>query len=134
MKLEVIIMTARSKKRWVHTALFICVLIAVVTVIPAYAESLTLSDATLDGIDAKGNITVGSFSFTDNHQFDASQFKGAIHMDGFVQQNVTAEVNLNETQSAAAIGVNIIGDIASSTGQTITQTNTNTATNFIGGF
>lgn len=127
-------MIAKLKKIWICGALFICVLVAVAAVIPAYAESLALSDATLDGIDAKGDISVGSFSFTDNHQFDASQYKGAIHMDGFVQQNVTAEINLNQTESAAATGLNVIGNINSASGQTITQTNTNTATNFIGGF
>ena len=122
------------KNKWVHLAFFICLQVAVVMAGTAYAESLPLSDAALDGIDAKGDITVGSFSFTDNHQFDASQYKGAIHMDGFVQQNVVAEINLVQTQSAAATGVNVIGNITGASGQVITQTNSNTATSFLGGF
>jgi len=120
--------------KFIRTAFWSFLLFAAVTVATAHAESQKLSDAALEGIDAKGDITVGSFSFTDNHQFDASQYKGAIHMDGFVQQNVTAEINLNQTEGSAATGVNVIGNVTNSTGQIITQTNTNTATSFIGGF
>ena len=123
-----------SKNKWVHVALFICLQVAVVMGGTAQAQRLALYDAALDGVDAKGDIIVGSFSFTDNHQFDASQYKGAIHMDGFVQQNVVAEINLIQTQSGAATGLNIIGDITNANGQTITQTNTNTTTSCIGGF
>lgn len=111
-----------------------CLLSVFITSSWVHAASLELSDSALDGVEAKGDIDIGSFSYNDNHQYDASQFKGAIHMDGNVQQNVSAEVNLNETQGAAAFGFNIIGNIEGSNGQTINQSNTNTATSFIGGF
>ena len=123
-----------SIKKWLSIALFGCLLVVVAMLVPAHAESLVLSDTALEGIEAKGDISVGSFSFSDNHQFDASQYKGSIHMDGYVQQNVIAEINLNQTQSAAATGVNVIGNINSAAGQTISQSNANTATSFVGGF
>ncbi len=113
------------------------------------AEDLSLPDSALEGISAEGisvggdfstscsttstSICLGTYEWNDNHQYDASDHKGAIDMDGYVQQNVTAEINLNQTQSAAATGVNIIGDISTS-GVTIQQNNTNNATSFVGGF
>jgi hypothetical protein len=54
-------------------------------------------------------------------------------MDGNVQQNVTSEINLNQTQSAGANGANVIGNL-SLNNSTINMNNSNTATNFIGGF
>lgn len=115
----------------------------------AHAGGIDLTDSVLEGISAQGisvggdlsnscttgsnAICLGTFEFTDNHQFDTSDHKGAIQMSGYVQQNVSAEVNLNQTQSSAAIGVTIIGD-NSLNNSTLALTNSNNATSFIGGF
>ncbi len=115
----------------------------------ARAKSLPLSDDVLEGISAEGistggdlstscvtssnAICVGPYEWNDNHQFDASNNKGAMVMEGNVQQNVTAETVVNATQSATATGVNVIGDIQLSN-STINVTNNNNSTSFIGGF
>ena len=123
------------KKKLLGLSLIICLLVVFITASWGHAASIELSDSSLDGVQAKdGSISIGSFDLTDNHQYDASQYKGAIQMDGNVQQNVTAEVNLNQTQGAAAFGLNIIGNITTTSNQTINQVNSNTATSFIGGF
>jgi hypothetical protein len=127
--------TIRFRFRWAVVGFLGSLLVAAVMVASAYAENMTLSDTALDGVSAKGgDISVGSFSFTDNHQYDASQNKGAIIMDGYVQQNVTAEINVVQTQGAAATGLNVISNITNSTGQSMNLNNVNTATSFIGGF
>lgn len=111
----------------------IFILLVAVMVFPARAEVLSISDADLDGIDAMGTITIGSYQWNDNHQFDASINKGAIVMDGNAQQNVNAENLVNATQSAISTGVNITGDVNSSGGP-ISLTINNNATAFVGGF
>lgn len=109
----------------------------------------SLSDEVLGDVHAQGisvggdfstscstdssSICLGTYEWNDNHQFDASDHKGAIHMDGYVQQNVSAEINLNQTQGSGAVGVTVLGD-SSMTNSTLNLTNNNTATNFIGGF
>ena len=120
-----------------------------VPLLPAQAENLGLSDSALEEITAQGinvggdatiscstsaaSICLGSYDWNDSHQFDASTNKGAIVMDGNVQQNVTSEINLNQTQSAGANGANVLGNVSLSN-STLNMTNSNTATNFIGGF
>jgi hypothetical protein len=120
-----------------------------VMVAPVHAENLSLSDSTLEGIAAQGisvggdstiscstastSICLGTYEWNDNHQFDASVDKGAIVMDGNVQQNVTSEINLNQTQSSGANGANVLGNISLSN-STLTMTNSNNATSFLGGF
>jgi len=115
----------------------------------AHAEGLNLPDSVLGEISAQGisvggdltnscstsanSICQGSFDWNDNHQFDASNHKGSIDMNGNVQQNVSAEINSNATQSATALGVNSVGNLSSS-GAEITMNNINNATSFIGGF
>jgi hypothetical protein len=121
---------------------------------PAWAEGAvghTGIDSVLDNISAAGitvggdlasncttaanSICVGAFDWTDSHANDASTNKGAIIMDGYVQQNLTSNVNINTTQGAVAAGANVIGDvIPASGGVTINLTNNNNATGFIGGF
>jgi hypothetical protein len=54
-------------------------------------------------------------------------------MDGYVQQNVVSESNVNATQSAIATGVNVLGNVTLSNG-TFEMINTNNSTSFIGGF
>ncbi len=111
---------------------------------PDSLSNETLGDINAQGMNVGGNLStscstsatsicLGTFEWNDNHQFDASTDKGAIHMDGNVQQNVSAEINLNQTQSAGATGVNALGNISLSN-STLNLTNSNTSTNFIGGF
>jgi hypothetical protein len=120
-----------------------------VSLLPAQAENTGLSDSALEEITAQGinvggdatiscsttstSICLGSYDWTDSHQFDASTNKGAIVMDGNVQQNVTSEINMNQTQSAGANGANVLGNVTLSN-STLNMNNSNTATNFIGGF
>jgi hypothetical protein len=113
------------------------------------AEDLDLPDSVLGSISAQGisvggdltnscstsanSVCQGTFDWNDNHQFDASDHKGSIDQSGNVQQNVSAEINSNATQSATALGVNTVGNL-NSDGGVITMLNTNNATSFIGGF
>lgn len=115
----------------------------------SYSAIDSLSDEALGGIHAQGitvggdsaiscstsstSICLGTYEWNDNHQFDASIDKGAIVMDGNVQQNVSSEINLNQTQGAAANGANVLGNVSLSN-STLTMTNSNNATNFVGGF
>jgi hypothetical protein len=117
--------------------------------VPAHAETFSVDDGVLAGINAQGitagdgisttcstgssSICQGQFDWNDNHQFDSSNHKGAIEMDGYVQQNVVSESNVNATQSAIATGVNVLGNVSLSNG-TFEMNNTNNATSFIGGF
>ena len=100
---------------------------------PVWAEVLPMSDSDLEGVSAKGEISIGSYQWNDDHAFDASTNKGAIFMDGYVQSNVTAENLVNATQSAISTGVTTAGDI-NSNGGSIIITNTNESTAFVGGF
>ncbi|HUJ79764.1 MAG TPA: hypothetical protein VLY45_05565 [Nitrospiria bacterium] len=116
---------------------------------PAHAGPMDLNDSTLGGISAQGvttggdltnicsegsnSICLGTFDLTDNHQFDSSAYKGAIEMSGNVQQNVSSEINVNQTQSAGANGVSVFGNM-SLNNSTLSLTNANNATSFIGGF
>lgn len=111
-----------------------------------------LSDDALSNISAKGDVNTGGgslstscatpssgvctgvFSWTDSHAYDSSQYKGAIHQDGYVQQNLSANVNVDATESAIATGANVVGDITSSTGTSITLSNNQNAVGYIGGF
>jgi hypothetical protein len=108
-----------------------------------------LADEDLESIHAQGISVGGDFSsscstgsntvclgtseWNDNHQFDASNHKGAIDMNGNVQQYVSAEINLNQTESAGATGVNVLGNVSLSN-STVDISNTNNATSYIGGF
>jgi hypothetical protein len=132
-------------------AITIIIAFLLVSVSPATvrAEGLNLPDSVLGEISAQGisvggdltnscstsanSICQGTFDWNDNHQFDASNHKGSIDMSGNVQQNVSAQINSNATQSATALGVNSVGNL-SSTGAEITMNNYNNATSFIGGF
>ena len=81
------------------------------------------------------SICVGTFDWTDTHSNDASVNKGAITMDGYVQQNLVSNVNINTTQGAVAAGANVVGDvIPTAGGVNINMTNNNNASGFIGGF
>jgi hypothetical protein len=116
---------------------------------PISPPDYSLSNEALEDIHAQGisvggdssiscstdssSICLGTYEWNDNHQFDASDHKGAIQMDGNVQQNVSAEINLNQTQGAGAVGVTVLGD-STMTNSTLNLTNNNSATSFIGGF
>jgi hypothetical protein len=122
---------------------------------PEYAQGqplsppVSLSDETLADIHAQGisvggdlstscstgsdTVCLGSYDLNDNHQFDASNHKGSIDMNGYVQQYTAAEINLNQTQSSGATGLNLLGNVSASN-STIDISNTNNATSFIGGF
>jgi hypothetical protein len=111
---------------------------------PDSLSNKALGDINAQGINVGGNLStscstnstsicLGTYEWNDNHQFDASIDKGAIIMDGNVQQNVTSEINLNQTQSAGANGANVLGNLTLSN-TTLTITNSNNATNFVGGF
>lgn len=100
---------------------------------PALSQPLPLDDSDLAGVSALGSITLGSYTWTDDHQFDASTNKGALVMGDYAQQYATGEIIVNATQSSIATGVTSIGSI-SSTGSTISITNTNESTAFVGGF
>ena len=113
---------------------------------------MSLSNTAMDGVSAKGvttdggnystscdsnssSICLGSYDWTDNHQFDSSYYKGAIQMSGNTQENLSTNINGVGTQSAFAQGSNVVGDVSTAaSGATINLTNTNTATGFIGGF
>lgn len=83
---------------------------------PAFADVTVVSDATLDtimgeanssfiggisnstvsGTNANGNIQVGSYQWSDNHSADTSANKGANNQSGdgsMVQQNATSVAN-----------------------------------------
>jgi hypothetical protein len=145
---------SKSVSRFIAPVLLLIVMSAAV----AYAGSpdttigtpiIDLSDSMLGEISAQGisvggdlstncmtgsnAICLGTLENNDNHQFEASDHKGAIDMSGNVQQNVSAEINVNQTQGSTATGVTLLttGDMSNST---ITLTNSNNATNFVGGF
>jgi hypothetical protein len=115
----------------------------------AHAGQMNLSDSALGDISAQGvtvggdlsnscmegsnSICMGTFDLTDNHQFDASAYKGAINLSGNVQQNVNSQINVTQTASTGANGVVVIGD-SSLNNSTLAITNSNNATGFIGGF
>jgi hypothetical protein len=89
-----------------------------------------LSTTCMTGSNA---ICLGTLENNDNHQFEASDHKGAIDMSGYVQQNVSAEINVNQTQGSTATGVTLL-NTADMSNSAITLTNSNNATNFVGGF
>lgn len=111
-----------------------------------------LSDDALASVSAKGDINTGGgslttscqpspssvctgvFSWTDSHAYDSSQYKGAIHQDGYVQQNLTADINVDATESSIATGANVAGNITAATGATINLSNTQNSVGYIGGF
>jgi hypothetical protein len=89
-----------------------------------------LTNTCMTGSDA---ICFGTFELNDNHQFDSSDHKGAIEMSGNVQQNVSAQINVNQTQGSTATGVTLL-NTPSISNTTLTISNSNNATNFVGGF
>jgi hypothetical protein len=137
----------------------VLVLILMMSAAVAYAGSspdtsvgtplIDLSDSVLGEISAQGisvggdlsttcmtgsnAICLGTLENNDNHQFEASDHKGAIDMSGYVQQNVSAEINVNQTQGSTATGVTLL-NTADMSNSAITLTNSNNATNFVGGF
>jgi hypothetical protein len=107
-------------------------------------DDRALGEIVAEGISVGGNLTnscstgsnavcVGTFEFTDNHQFDNSNFKGGIQMSGYVQQNVSGEILVVQTQGATATGVDLVNPTSMSN-STLSLTNSNNATNFVGGF
>lgn len=132
----------------------IIILTAWLTCIPGMvsADPVGLTDNGLSSVSAQGvdtaggnfssscannssSVCVGTYDWTDNHQFDSSTNKGAIIMDGYVQQNVSTELNGVGTQSALAQGVNVVGNLSVPlTSDTLTMNNFNNATMMIGGF
>lgn len=111
---------------------------------PVDLSDSVLGEIAAQGISVGGDLTnscttgsnaicFGTFELNDNHQFDASDHKGAIEMSGFVQQNVSTEINVNQTQGSTATGVTLM-TTPSISNSTLTMTNSNNATNFIGGF
>lgn len=118
---------------------------------PAYAEKVAVSDATLDtimgaandfsvsgsnastvtGLNASGNIQIGSYQWNDDHTGDLSVNKGANVQSGdnsMVQQNATSTANALAWGAVAQSVTNNTADIA---GNQVTQA---WATMFIGGF
>lgn len=110
-----------------------------------------LSDNALSRVSAKGDVSAGGslstactpsstsictglFSWTDSHANDSSQYKGAIHQTGYVQQNLSANINVNATESAIATGANVVSNVTAATGATVTLSNTQSAVGYIGGF
>lgn len=110
-----------------------------------------LSDSALDGVSAKGDVNAGGslstsctpasssvctgvFSWTDSHANDASQYKGAIHQSGYVQQNLTSNINVDATESSIATGSNVVGTVSAATNATISLSNTQSSVGYIGGF
>lgn len=111
-----------------------------------------LSDDALAGVSAKGDISTGGgslatscqpspssictgvFSWTDSHAYDSSQYKGAIHQDGYVQQNLTANINVDATESSIATGANVVSNVTAATGATINLSNNENSVEYIGGF
>jgi hypothetical protein len=136
-------------KKAVPAILFFLLFMGATVAISVHAETLQVDDGILAEINAQGitagdgisttcstgssSICQGQFDWNDNHQFDSSNHKGAIEMDGYVQQNVVSESNVNATQSAIATGVNVLGNVTLSNG-TFEMINTNNSTSFIGGF
>jgi hypothetical protein len=124
--------TPRVAPQWLGIGLALLVGASVGSVM---AEPLPVPDSELGEINAKGDILVGSYSWTDDHSFDSSINKGALILDGNAQQFVTGENVVTATQSAVATGVTMVGgDITTGEGSVISLTNTNEATTYIGGF
>jgi len=118
---------------------------------PVYAEKVVVSDAMLDtimgagndftaggsststvtGLNANGNIQIGSYQWSDNHTGDLSVNKGANVQSGdnsMVQQNATSTANALAWGAVAQSVTNNTADIA---GNQVTQS---WAILFIGGF
>lgn len=115
------------------------------------AEAEQLSDAALSSVSAKGDVNAGGslstgctpastsvctgvFSWTDSHANDASQYKGAIHQTGYVQQNLSANINVDATESSISTGANVVSNVNAATGSTVTLSNTQSSVGYIGGF
>lgn len=99
------------------------------------AEPFSMTDAELGEINAKGDIYIGSYSWTDDHSFDSSINKGALILDGNAQQYMTGENVVTATQSAVATGITMVGgDVTAGAGAVISLSNTNEATTYVGGF
>lgn len=80
-------------------------------------------------------ICIGTYVWTDDHANDASVNKGAMVLNGNVQQNLVTNINVNTTVSPTATGVNTIGTVDLPVpGTTLNLSNNNNATGFIGGF
>ena len=112
---------------------------------PVSLSDNELGSVSAMGIDAGGDISsscsstsnticLGTYEWSDSHQFDASDHKGAIDMSGNVQQYTTSNINVNTTQSATSVSNNMIGDIGSVSNTTVSQENLNNTTGFVGGF
>jgi hypothetical protein len=119
----------------------------------SWGGSMSPIEQTLDNVSAMGDITVGgnfdssctnsasnvvcvgTYVWTDDHTGDASVNKGAIVMDGYTQQNLVSNINVNTAQSPTATGANVVGTInIPIPGITLSLTNSNNATGLIGGF
>lgn len=117
------------------------------------ASSVSKLDQALDNVSAKGDIIVsngdftstcsstsntvcvGTYVWTDDHSNDASVNKGGIQLNGYVQQNLTTNINVTSTASPTATGVNTIGTIdVPVPGTTLNFSNSNNATGLLGGF
>ena len=84
---------------------------------------------------SSNSVCVGTYVWTDDHTGDASVNKGAIVMDGYVQQNLVSNINVNTTLSPTAAGANVVGTVdIPNPGITMSLSNSNNATGLIGGF
>jgi len=118
----------------------------------ARADGLSKLDEARDNVSGKGDIIVsgnytsnctstsntvcvGTYVWTDDHSNDSSVNKGGIQLNGYVQQNLTTNINVTSTASPTATGVNTIGTIdVPVPGTTLNFNNSNNATGLLGGF
>ena len=133
------------------------ILASILALVGAYASAAGTSklDKALDQIDALGtstysvtgdvnnnctlttstnNICVGSYIWTDDHSNDASTNKGALIQNGYVQQNLVSNINIDSTVSPVSASANIVSNVTPATGSTVNLSNSASSTGFIGGY
>ena len=121
----------------------------------AYAADTSLLDAALDQVNAMGTSTysvsgnvstdctltqssnslcVGTFIWTDDHTNDQSVNKGALVMNGYVQQNLVSNINISSDVAPVSASANILSNVNPSPGSTLNLSNSANSTGFIGGY
>src|SRR3970040_1119596 len=99
------------RKSLVMFGILIGILALALWSLPVLAASLAISDADLADVSGKatnGNVQYGIFDWTDTHNADGSNHKGANDTSGAnsaVQQNVVSE--LNAINWGAYAGINL---------------------------
>jgi len=84
--------------------------------------------------DSANSICLGTYIWTDDHSNDASTNKGAMIMNGNVQQNLVSNINISSTVSPVSASANIVSNVTPAPNSTINLSNSANSTGFIGGY